>query len=66
MSPGVAQCYNEYENQKMRVMQRYDARLARFRQKAEKQLGRKLRARDCCDALPSRYRLFGHNWVPYR
>jgi hypothetical protein len=54
MSPGVPQCYQEYENQKLRVMQRYEARMARHREKAEKQLGRKLKETDCCDALPSR------------
>jgi hypothetical protein len=64
MSPGVPQCYQEYENQKMRVMQRHEARMTRFREKAEKQLGRKLKDGDCCDALPSRYRLFGSNCMP--
>jgi len=66
MSPGVMQCYQEYENKKMQVTSRYEGRMARHREKAEKQLGRKLKDNDCCDALPSRYRLYGANCVPFQ
>lgn len=66
MSPGVMQCYQEYENKKMQVTSRYEGRMARHREKAEKQLGRKLKDHDCCEALPSRYRLYGDNCIPYQ
>ena len=63
MSPGAFQCNNQYENAKMRVMSRYEARMARFRAHAERQLSRALTQRDCCAALPSRYQLYGNNCI---
>jgi hypothetical protein len=66
MSPGAFQCNNQYESAKMRVMSRYEARMARFRAHAERQLGRALTQRDCCAALPSRYQFYGDNCIQYR
>jgi hypothetical protein len=66
MSPGVQECYQEYENQKFSVIRRYEARTARFQEKAEKQLKRKVNDDDCCDALPSRFQRFGNRCIAAR
>jgi len=66
LSPELMQCTQRYENQKLNLIQRYDVRMARFREKAQKQIGRELKHSDCCDAMPSRYRFFGEHCVAYR
>jgi hypothetical protein len=60
-----AACFNEHSSAIRQVESRYSAKMARFQEKAERQLGRKLADRDCCDALPNRYRVHGTACYPW-
>ena len=66
MAPGAMQCEQRYQRAKSRAIDRYEARMDRFRIKAVKELGRELKGDDCCIALPSRYQAFGTNCLVVR
>jgi hypothetical protein len=65
-SPGALQCDQSFERAKERVINRYEARMDRFRNKAVKELGRKLKGDDCCIALPTRFQAYGEHCIATR
>lgn|ERR1019366_257210 len=59
-------CGNHYYNKTMQMESRYEARMSRLREKAEKQIKRAITDTDCCDALPSRFKTMYGRCMAYR